>query len=234
MQNNWQVNILNRLTLLNNNHPNRYNPNYSLKSFNHFGIWMESKTSWLSSDEWDLSPKINQATQLAVLVAYHKEWGIQLTVLQESSPKESGSFITVILKNQTELKREMKFIYHRQIVGMDDHSISFISPSEHTIIQHGEHLVSLVSSSFHKEKGRMIAVGRKEKIWIEKEGKLALFPLCREGRESMIVTKLSLEPHQETYGRIWEVYGQSLEEIYTLYDKQQLYNQVKRAAERML
>ncbi len=195
---------------------------------------MDGECSWLSSKEWDLSPKLDHTSTLSILVAYHKKWGMQITVLQESAPTDHESVMTLILKNQTECKKEVKFVFYCQHNQEKTKSISFVSPSKHAIMQHNESQLTLVSSRFNREKESQLAVGKKEKIWFEREGRLALAPLCRDGLESMIVTKVELEPWQETYGRIWEISGHSEQEIYARHDKQKMYHQLKSAAERTL
>ncbi|GAE33453.1 hypothetical protein [Halalkalibacter akibai] len=223
---------MNKLTLLNNNHLNNENL-LTVRSFNSFGIWLEGRCSWLSSDEWDFSPKFDQSN-LAILVAYHKEWKIQVTVLQENSPTENGSFFTIILNNPTEFRRDIRFVYHRKMLG-NKNSMSFVSPLKHIVLHYsGDNSLSLLSSTFYGEARSYVAVGEKENIWCEKKAELSLSPLCRQGRESMIVSKIVLEPFQETYGRIWELFGTSEKELYKVHDRQQSMQQLKNATEQSM
>ncbi len=199
-----------------------------------FAIWMEGECSWLSSNEWDLSPKIDHTSTLSILVAYHKKWKIQITVLQERSAKDLENVMTVIVKNQSDTKKTIKLIFHCKFIGESVSGISFVAPSEQSIMQHNEGQLTLVSSQFNRQQDSQLAVGKKEKIWNEQEGRLAIAPLCRDGRESMIVTNVELDSWQEIYGRIWEVSGYYESDVYAKHKKQKAYDQLKRAAERTL
>ncbi|ARK29381.1 hypothetical protein [Halalkalibacter krulwichiae] len=227
---------MNKLTILSSKHRNNtlFDQMKLLKSI---GVWLEGKCSWLNDQsDWDLSPKVRSSfSPVEILVAYHKRWGLELTILQEKSFKEEDNVITVIIKNQTELKKELKLVYHRQLLNQDSsENVIFVSPSEKAIFQHSGSLLTLVSSKFTREKNSECAVGRKDSIWSEAEGALAFTPLCGEGRECMIVTKIELEPWQETFGRIWEITGCSEEEVYHRHFRHQSIDQHSQGIKRTL
>jgi hypothetical protein len=221
--------------LLNSKQPNRLAfLKESLYSHKNLGIWLNGKFSWLSSEEWDMSPREGNGGALSIIVAYHKQWEFQVTILKERFEKELGFVYTVILKNQSDEKRDVRFVFHQQNLTSFSRQISFVSPSKQTILHYGKPYLSLLASRFHNEINCQLAVGKKEKLWCDREGTLVLAPLCRDGQDSMIVSKLQMESSQETYGRIWEVFGQTEEEVYLKHQQQVTFDQLKQVTKQTL
>ncbi|MFC0473523.1 hypothetical protein ACFFHM_24205 [Halalkalibacter kiskunsagensis] len=174
-----------------------------------------------------MSPRESKGGALSIIVAYHKQWEFQVTILKERFDKELGFVYTVIVKNQSDKKRDIRLVFHQQNLAAFTRQISFVSPSKQTILHSGQPYLSLLAARFHNEINCQLAVGKKEKVWCDREGTLVLAPLCRDGQESMIVSKLQMEPSQETYGRIWEVFGQTEKEVYVKHYQQATFDKLK-------
>ncbi|MDT8861733.1 hypothetical protein N0O92_16060 [Alkalihalobacillus sp. MEB130] len=226
---------MNKLMLLNSKLPNMIS---FKKNYYHFlksvGVWVNGKFSWLNSKNWDLSPRQERGSALSIIVAFHKEWKIQITILQEWKKDENSMVYTFITKNQSSENMDIKFVVHQQRMINTEKNIAFVSPSKQAIIHYGERDLTLFAANFFQEKESQLSVGKKEQIWSEKEGKLALSPLCQEGHESMVVTRLQLAPWQETYGRMWEITGESQEEVFFKHDKQIRSDQLRQVTKQIL
>ncbi|WP_332691047.1 hypothetical protein [Halalkalibacter lacteus] len=181
-----------------------------------------------------MSPGQNRTGALSIIVAYHKQWEFQVTILKERFDKELGFLYKVILNNQSDEKRDIRFVYHQHNLASLTRQVSFVSPSKQTILHYGKPYLSLLASRFHNEINCQLAVGKKEKVWCDQEGTLVLAPLCTDGQESMIVSRIQMNPSQETYGRIWEVFGQTEEEVYIKHYKQVTFDKLNQATKQTL
>ncbi|GAE24763.1 hypothetical protein JCM9140_715 [Halalkalibacter wakoensis JCM 9140] len=198
------------------------------------GIWIDGTSSWLNDGQWDISPKQIRGGTLSIMVAYHPKWKIQVTMLEEQKKTDSSIFYTFIVKNQSNDKKDMKFLMHHQKMESASTKVAFVSPLKQAIIHYGEPIISLLAADFFKEKESQLAVGKKEKIWCNSKGMLAVSPLCQEGLESMMVTKLTLLPLQEVYGRVWEFHGQSEEEVLAKHELQIGSEELEQVTKQML
>ncbi|WP_332632108.1 hypothetical protein [Halalkalibacter flavus] len=226
---------MNKLILLNSKHPSMF----TFQKKNHhflkkFAVWLDGKCSWLNSSEWEMSSKQERGSDLSIVVAFHKQWNIQLTILQEYKKEESSFVYTFIFKNQSEENLNIKFVVHQQRFGAVSSKVAFISPLRQTIMHYGSPILTLLATNFFQGKESHLAVGKREKIWSEKSGNLAVSPLCQSGHESMMVTSLQLAPWQETYGRIWEINGTSEEEVLMKHDKQIRSDHLKQVSKQIL
>ncbi|KHF41835.1 hypothetical protein [Halalkalibacter okhensis] len=226
---------MNKLILLNSKHPNmitiQKNNHHFLKRF---GVWLNGKCSWLNSDEWEMSSKQERGSDLSIVVAFHKEWRIQLTILQEFKKEESSFVYTFVFKNQSEELRNIKFVVHQQRCGNVSSKVAFVSPLKQTIMHYGSPILTLLAANFFRSKVSQLAVGKREIIWSEISGNLAVSPLCQTGHESMMVTSIQLDPWQETYGRIWEINGTSEEEVMQRHDRQIRSEHLKQVTKQIL
>lgn len=184
-----------------------------------FAIWINGQTAWLNSEQWDVR------SDSSIVIAYHSEWQLQVTLLQEYLEADQCFVSTFILKNQSERQRELRFIVHRQTVLGIAPSVTFVSPSKQAILHYGQESLFLLAGKFRHELESQLAVGRKESVWNEQTGSLALSPLCQNEHECMISARLALEPNQETYGRIWEIHGHTEETVLAGHEKQLKHDQ---------
>ncbi len=131
-----------------------------------------------------------------------------------------SSLYTFIVKNQSDEQRELRFLMHQQMNVITEPSVSFVSPMNQVILHYGQDSLTLVASKFYNEKESQLSVGRKDMIWNEQAGTLALSPLCQNEQEWMILTSLLLASQQETFGRIWEIHGRSEDAVWEAHEKQ--------------
>lgn len=195
---------------------------------------MDGQFSWLCSEQWRVSPLYSTKSNVPILIAYHSEWQLHVTLLQEYDNEEQQSTYTFILKNQSEQQRELRFIVHQQLLCKTEPTVHFVTPANQAILHYHHGGLSLLAAKFHREEETQLAVGKREDIFDEETGTLALSPLCQNEQECMISTKLIIESQKESHGQIWEIYGRTEESVLALHNKQLKADQLMQRTNQML
>ncbi|MET3504761.1 hypothetical protein [Halalkalibacter oceani] len=186
-----------------------------------FAIWKEGECIWLHEEEWEVFMLPCEALKSLHIMAYHPRWELQITLLYS---EESAALSTISLKNQSHEIRELRFLIHLPDQAGAPPELSFVSPSQHVILQYSKEAVSLVGARFFQQAAPQVSVGVKDDIWEGESGKLAISPLSKTSGECMMLMPLVMTGYEEACGQLWNLEAKSEEDVWASYQRQILAN----------
>ncbi|WP_054712097.1 hypothetical protein [Bacillus sp. JCM 19041] len=161
------------------------------------GFWHEGATSWIGDSSWKVNAAFSKTASSVISQAYHKQWNLNMTILDRQTEDQLGSVRHITLKNESDHSRHIKLLLHQMPIAQRE-GVVFYSPQEKALIHHSQDSYSLFSVQMPCAQHIQHGAGPLKQNWSDQEGKLFFAPFSATSMESVIAASVTIEP-RETY-----------------------------------
>lgn len=159
------------------------------------GFWHEGATSWVGDSAWTVNAAFSKTASSVMSQAYHKQWNLNMSVLDRQTDDSLGSVRLITLKNESDHPRHIKLLLHQMPIAQRE-GVVFYSPQEKALIHHSQNSYSLFSVQMPCAQYIQHGAGPLMQNWNDQEGKLFFAPFSATSMESVIAASVTIEPRQ--------------------------------------
>jgi GH15 family glucan-1,4-alpha-glucosidase len=190
------------------------------------GVWVDGVFSWLSDGGWAFSIDYQKETLASKIFARNDALGVELTFLDVVYNEKNIFLRTVVVKNTTSHKRDVRVFFNHQFqISETTHAdTAYYNPSVEAIVHYKGRRVFLVGGLSHEKRFDDYSVGifkieGKEGTWRDAEdGELSKNPIEHGSVDSTIRFSSSLEAGTSFVIEYWITVGETFREASGLQD----------------
>ncbi len=186
-----------------------------------FGVWVDEKFSWVSSDDWERKLEYLPETLVTNVTLTNVTLGITMTCSDTVASHDNVFIRRISLRNDAGSAREIRIFLHHDLRIYENKvgDTAFYDPDTHTLIHYKKHRYFLINSEPHFDQ---FVTGRKafrqnEGTWRDAEDGHIGGNVTTEGSvDSTIRLTSHLEPGTSTRFHYWLAAGTSYSEVVQL------------------
>jgi len=201
--------------------------NHSSKKIHQVGVWVDGEFSWLTSSEWKIEQKYEEATMIGLTKAINQDLQIELK-FSDAVYNERPVFLRKIeITNLAIHKRTIKVFLHQdfKIADSEMADTALFDPQTHSIIHYKGQRCFLINARLNRLPFNQYAIGMNDPTrgldgtWLDAEdGELGCSAIEHGPVDSVLGLEREFRPHSSKIIYYWIAAGLSISESKELND----------------
>ena len=185
------------------------------------GVYVDSKFSWVSENDWEMSLKYRGQTLVSEVVAHNKDLEIELTINEAVHPEKNILLRNVKVKNLSNRDREIKIFFSQHFVISETNigDTVYYDPLNESLINYKDRRYFLIggkydSKSFSEYSTGSAGVPGKEGTWKDcEDGHLGMNPIEHGAVDSSISFSVNAASGESKDVEYWIAVGKNHNEV---------------------